>query len=164
MSLGLRKKQQAFIEHYLQTWNASEAARRAGYSEKTAGSMGSENLKKPKIKEAIEERLEELKLASDEVLIRLGEHARSSLAPFVTINQAGLPVFDFSSEEAQASLHWIKKLNLDKDGNLQSIELYDAQSALVHLGRHHALFTDNVDHTVRTPDIVQLPDVDESDG
>ena len=55
----LTDKQSAFVDEYLVDMNASAAARRAGYSEKTAGYIGHENLKKPKIKEKLDERLKE---------------------------------------------------------------------------------------------------------
>lgn len=44
-------KQQKFCDYYMQSGNATEAAKKAGYSEKTAYSMGFENLKKPEIQE-----------------------------------------------------------------------------------------------------------------
>lgn len=56
----LTEKQQRFIDFYVITGNATEAARRAGYSEKTAYSIGGENLKKPEIQEAIRARLDEM--------------------------------------------------------------------------------------------------------
>lgn len=52
---GLTDKQQRFVEEYLIDLNATQAAIRAGYSEKTAYSVGHENLKKPEIQKAIEE-------------------------------------------------------------------------------------------------------------
>lgn len=51
----LTEKQRLFCEYYIENWNASDAARRAGYSEKTAHDIGCENLKKPNIKKYIEE-------------------------------------------------------------------------------------------------------------
>ena len=56
----LTPKQEAFVDAYIETGNATEAAKRAGYSEKTAGVVGAENLKKPKIKQAIEARQAEI--------------------------------------------------------------------------------------------------------
>jgi len=47
-------KQQRFVDEYLIDLNATQAAIRAGYSEKTAASVGSENLTKPEIKQAVE--------------------------------------------------------------------------------------------------------------
>jgi phage terminase small subunit len=52
---SLTDKQQAFVDHYLTKLNATEAAKAAGYSKKTAKSMGYENLTKPHIKAAIAE-------------------------------------------------------------------------------------------------------------
>lgn len=57
----LTPKQEAFVDAYIETGNATEAAKRAGYSEKTAGAVGAENLKKPKIKQAIEARQAEIR-------------------------------------------------------------------------------------------------------
>lgn len=51
----LRPKQERFVAEYLVDLNATQAAIRAGYSEKTAGATGHENLKKPEIAKAIEE-------------------------------------------------------------------------------------------------------------
>ena len=53
-------KQQRFVEEYLIDLNATQAAIRAGYSEKTAKSIGQENLTKPDIAKAIQEAQESL--------------------------------------------------------------------------------------------------------
>lgn len=70
--MPLTPKQKAFADYYLECGNASEAARKAGYSEKTAPFIGAENLKKPKVFAYIAERMaqtEESRIASaDEVL------------------------------------------------------------------------------------------------
>ena len=58
--MKLTEKQRRFVDYYIETGNASEAARRAGYSEKTAGWIGQENLQKPTIKAAIDARLKDL--------------------------------------------------------------------------------------------------------
>lgn len=52
---GLTDKQQRFVDEYLIDLNATQAAIRAGYSEKTAKEIGSENLTKPNIAKAIQE-------------------------------------------------------------------------------------------------------------
>lgn len=56
----MSEKQRAFCDYYLESLNATEAAKKAGYSEKTARSTGCENLTKPNIKEYIEIRLAEM--------------------------------------------------------------------------------------------------------
>ena len=50
----LTPKQQRFVDEYLIDLNATQAAIRAGYSLKTAGQIGEQNLKKLEIKNAIE--------------------------------------------------------------------------------------------------------------
>ena len=55
--MKLTVKQQKFADEYLKTGNATLSAERAGYSKKTAGAMGHENLNKPYIKEYIDKRL-----------------------------------------------------------------------------------------------------------
>ncbi|USS45092.1 terminase small subunit [Burkholderia glumae] len=68
----LTPKQLAFVGEYLIDLNASAAARRAGYSERGAGQMGDENLKKPQIAAAIasamKARGERTRLTADRVL------------------------------------------------------------------------------------------------
>ena len=52
----LTPKQSAFVREYMIDLNATQAAIRAGYSEKTANRIGAENLSKPVIQEAIQQR------------------------------------------------------------------------------------------------------------
>lgn len=54
-------KQALFVEEYLIDCNATAAARRSGYSQKTAYSIGQENLRKPEIKQAIEAAMTEMR-------------------------------------------------------------------------------------------------------
>lgn len=56
--MALTPKQALFVKEYLVDLNATQAAKRAGYSEKTAGVIGLENLGKPSISEAIKEQLD----------------------------------------------------------------------------------------------------------
>ena len=56
----LTVKQQKFCDYYLQTGNATESAKKSGYSDKTAAVIGCEMLKKPNIKKYIEEEREKL--------------------------------------------------------------------------------------------------------
>ena len=73
----LTPTQKAFVSEYLIDKNATQAAFRAGYSKKTAYSMGQENLKKPEIKRAIQKamqkREERTEITQDRVLL---EYAR----------------------------------------------------------------------------------------
>ncbi len=58
--MKLNPRQKRFIQEYLICLNATQAAKKAGYSERTARFIGQENLKKPHIQQAINEVLDEL--------------------------------------------------------------------------------------------------------
>ena len=58
--MALSPKQQAFADYYIECGNATEAAKKAGYSQKTARHIGSENLTKPVISEYIATRMAEI--------------------------------------------------------------------------------------------------------
>lgn len=68
----LTPKQKAFADAYIETGNASEAARRAGYSARTAAKIGSENLQKPDIIAYINSRMAKIEAqrvaSADEVM------------------------------------------------------------------------------------------------
>ena len=70
--MTLTPKQKKFAEYYIKCGNATESAKKAGYSEKTAYAIGQENLKKPVISEYIAKRIEKQEKAlvadADEVL------------------------------------------------------------------------------------------------
>ena len=69
---GLTPRQRAFCDYYIESGNATEAAKKAGYSEKTAHVLGGQTLKKVAVKQYIAQRMqpeEEKRIASaDEVL------------------------------------------------------------------------------------------------
>lgn len=72
-------KQARFVEEYLVDLNASAAARRAGYSARTADAIGRENLGKPTIAAAItagqKARSERTRITADRVLLELARIA-----------------------------------------------------------------------------------------
>ena len=57
MTPKLTPKQKKFCEYYIQSGNATDAARKAGYSKKSAEAIGLENLGKPRISAYIAERV-----------------------------------------------------------------------------------------------------------
>lgn len=72
MAEELTPKQKAFADYYIECGNATEAAKRAGYSDKTARQIATENLTKPSICEYIADRVkptEEKRIATgDEIM------------------------------------------------------------------------------------------------
>lgn len=140
----LTPKQQAFIEHYLTCWNASEAARRAGYSEKTAGSQGSRLLKDVDVSRAIDERMGEMKMSANEALMVLTNHARGTLDDFV--DEFG--ALDMRRAKEARKLGLVKKYKVsvrtsENDETVTTeIELHDPQNAAMLLGKHHGVFVE----------------------
>ncbi|WP_373192677.1 terminase small subunit [Pediococcus acidilactici] len=64
--MKLTAKQKKFADNYIKTGNATQSAIDAGYSKKTAKSVGSENLTKPDIKAYIAEKMREIE--SDRIM------------------------------------------------------------------------------------------------
>ena len=130
----LTNKQRRFIEEYLRCFNATQAAIKAGYSQRTAGSIGSENLTKPEIKAEVDRHLAELKMSADEVLTRLTEQGRASVGDFLLDD--GSPNWTYIKDHG----HLLKSIAQTRHG--WRIELYDGQNALIQMGKTHGLFTD----------------------
>lgn len=150
MAEKLTAKQQSFVSAYLANgFNATRAAIEAGYSEKTAYSIGWENLRKPEIKSAIDEALAMYAMPKNEVLARLADHARGTMADFLN---DGRETLDLAKADRASRLHLVKKFthNIGKETENISIELYDAQSALVQLAKVHGLLIDKT--ALTTPD------------
>lgn len=154
--MGLTRKQRIFIDEYLKTWNASESARRAGYSKKTCGAIGAENLIKPEIKAEIDARLENSRMGSDEVLQEFADIARSDMGDFIDQNLC----IDLADARKRGLTKLIKKIKQktittigkkedseDKEITDIEIELYPRDKALEILGKYHGLFKDNFDIT-----------------
>lgn len=60
MNRKLTSKQQKFADEYIESGNATKAAVAAGYSKRTAYSIGPENLKKPEVKSYIQQKMKEI--------------------------------------------------------------------------------------------------------
>lgn len=77
MSGGFTAKQAQFVAEYLIDLNATQAAIRAGYSAKTAGAVGHENLNKPEIASAVktgmDARAQRTEITADRVMRELAK-------------------------------------------------------------------------------------------
>jgi len=153
----MRNKQKVFIQEYVKDFNATQAALRAGYSPKTARSIGHENLTKPDIAAAIKARIDEKAMSADEVLQRLAEHARGDMGDFIDIESMSFSL-DLQKAKEVGLTRLIKKvrdrvvMTSNKDGeetetHVLEIELYDAKSALDTLAKYHGLLVDRTDIT-----------------
>lgn len=109
--------QQLFVEHYLQCFNATEAAKRAGYSERSATEQGYENLRKPHIARAIQERFASVAMETDEALARISSQARGIAPTRVRKRKVG--------------------------DEVEVIELYDSNKALDQVAKARKLYNDD---------------------
>ncbi|HJR82566.1 MAG TPA: terminase small subunit [Sphingomicrobium sp.] len=168
--MSLTAKEAAFVAEYLIDLNATQAAIRAGYSEKTAGAIGAENLKKPHIAAAIADamdaRAKRTLVTADRVVRELAKIGFADIRRVVnwTGNQPGMDVeaceedeeveitaanfvrlFD-SAEIADDMAGAIAEISQTKDGMVK-VKLHDKQAALVNLGKHLGMFTTKVEHS-----------------
>lgn len=134
----LTDKQAAFVREYLVDLNATQAAIRAGYSERTASRIGPQLLGKTCVREAIEKaqakRARRVEVTQDYVLSNLVEVVERSMQRAPVLDRKGEQVTD---EEGRAV--W----TFDAKGANRALEL---------LGKHLGIFTDKVRAEVSGPD------------
>ena len=86
----LNTRQSLFVDYYIQTGNATESAKKAGYSERSAMALGCELLRNAKIQAAITTRLKQLeseRIAKDkEVLEYITAVMRGETTEEVVVN------------------------------------------------------------------------------
>ena len=145
----LTLKQELFIKEYLIDLNATQAAIRAGYSEKTAQVIGSENLSKPfiaiAIQEAMNKRSEKTEITAEKVLQEIAKLAFSNLQDFYHPDGGLKAIHELPRDVAACLL--TNKINLTEASAIQEIKLHDKKGSLELLGRHLKLFTDKTEIT-----------------
>ncbi len=139
-SNGLTYKQKKFIDEYLKCFNATKAAKLAGYkgNGNTLRAVGAENLAKPSIKAEVEVHFKANAMSRDETISRIAEHARADYKSYLT--EDGV---DLSRLLADDKGHLVKGIKPSKYG--QVVEFYDGQSALNIIAKHHGLLSDKLE-------------------
>ena len=134
-------KQQRWVEAYLETGNATEAARQAGYNatEATLRVIGSQNLTKHNIRARIRERLEDEAVSATEILNTLASHVRSDITDL--FDETG--IIDLQTIREQGLGHLIKKIKrkrrYERDGEEMvpvdelEIEVHNPQTAAAQI-------------------------------
>lgn len=140
-------KQQLFCDEYLICLNATQAAIRAGYSEKTARQIGQENLTKPAIAEYIEKRMAEKEDAliakQDEVMKYLTAVMRRELSEHVVVTTTEERSY-YKPDENGTMRKQTEKKETPKIVEIPA-RLADANKAAELLGKAYTLFTDRVE-------------------
>jgi len=102
----LTAKQERFVAEYLIDLNATQAAIRAGYSAKTAGAVGHENLKKPEIatllQEAMQKRQRGLELTAERVLLEVARLAFFDPRKLLREDGSPKPIHELDDDTAAA--------------------------------------------------------------
>lgn len=132
MAVKLTDKQRAFCAEYIVDLNATQAAIRAGYKEKTARFIGCENLSKPNIQTTIQSFMDAREkrtfMTADDVLQGIERNIRRC--------EQGEPVIDRNGDPVLVET---------EDGSIAPAWKYDPTNALKGydlLGKHHKLFTE----------------------
>ncbi|WP_349534062.1 terminase small subunit [Leuconostoc citreum] len=90
--MKLTVKQKKFADEYIKTGNATQSAIEAGYSKRTARSVGNENLTKPDIQTYINQRMKSLEkstiVGQDELLELLSSFVRGEVKETVVVGTA----------------------------------------------------------------------------
>lgn len=140
-NIKLTDKQERFCYEYCIDFNATQAAIRAGYSEKTAFTIGSENLRKPYIKERISDMQSNLsETAGISALKVINEHAKIAFSGISKLKDGWMTLKDFESlsDDEKACIQEVQTKEARKsdggDGIIieawVKIKLYDKQKSL----------------------------------
>lgn len=147
------ERQIKFVEEYIKSLNATDAAIKAGYSEKTARSQGSRLLTNVDIQEAIQkakiERQERVKVDADYVLKRLVEIDQMDVLDIMDDQMKILPLRDWPKIWRQYISN-IENLELtDADGVFKKIKWPDKVKNLELIGKHVSVgaFKDKIEHS-----------------
>lgn len=165
MATKLTAKQQRFVDEYLIDLNATQAAIRAGYSEKTAYSIGDENLTKPVIKDAIEKALAAISSERIADTVEVMEYLTAVMRREHKENIV-VTLQEETSTYAPDENGTMRKQTIKREvPQLVEIpaKLSDANKAAELLGKRYGIFTDKVKLEGAVP-IVIVDDLGEEDG
>ncbi len=145
----LTNKQAAFVAEYLVDLNATQAAIRAGYSERTAYRIGAELLQKTSVAEAIAagqaKRAQRVEITADRVVSELAKIAFADPRDLMEWGPDGVKLkasADLTEEQA-ASVAEVSETTT-KDGGSLKLKKHDKVKALELLGKHLGIFEPEV--------------------
>lgn len=156
--VAVTNRMKKFCEEYLIDLNATQAAIRAGYSVKSASTIGQENLQKPEIQNEIQ-RLTAIQsrrtgITADRILMELAKIA--FVNPMNVLNSDGT-IKASASDDDKSAIQGIKYRYSDFDNGSSSeseVRLYDKTKALELLGRHLGLFDSKIQIQGNVPVVI----------
>lgn len=161
--MALTEKMKRFAEEYIVDLNATQAAIRSGYSEKTAKSIGQENLTKPDIQTYVQElmnkRSQRTEVTADMVLKEYAKLGFSNITDYLKVvekevmTESGFQTYKtvdiFETDDIdKVKMDAVSEIKQTKDGI--ALKLHDKKGALDSIARHLGMFNDSlkVDATV----------------
>lgn len=143
----LNPRQQAFCTQYVVDFNATQAAIRAGYSERSARQYGHSLLGKPSVQAAItrmmESKASEADFARDEILARLSRIAAFNAADYFEVGADGEISIDekrLANNPAVVDGVVDVSIKAGKNGHRVVVKAPDKLKALKMLGQHYGMF------------------------
>lgn len=168
--MALTAKQQRFVAEYLIDLNQTQAAIRAGYSEKTAAEQASRLLTNVKVSEAVQAamkaRSERTDIDADWVLKRLARDATADLADLYDDAGQLLPVKEWPMAWRTGLVAGIETVQeregTDAEGKpefvtVRKVKLLDRTKLVELIGKHVDVgaFKDKIEHSgeIKTPEL-----------
>jgi phage terminase small subunit len=134
---GLTRRQKVFLAEYLRCWNATAAAREAGYA--YPNSQAWAILLNLVASGYLREAMKKLDMTQNEVLARLAAITRGNVCDF--IDRRGRVVLKAVKDHGYA----VKKVTRNRDGSC-SVELHDPLRALEIIGKALGMFSERTDN------------------
>ena len=153
--IELNDKQKRFCQEYLIDLNATQSAKRAGYSEKTAYSQGQRLLKHVVIQKEIillqKKQEKRTEIEADKILLELARVAFAQITDFIDQGDKGISLkkLDELTDAQKACIAEVVEQPLEDGGSYSKIKLHSKLRALELLGRNKKLFTDIVEHAAK---------------
>ena len=151
----LSPQHQAFVVAYLDKFNATKAALKAGYGAEGAAARGSDLRKNPQVAEAITEQLDRMGISEERIKSEYAEIAFASdvadLEDVFTgeklteLRKRGVPTKRIRKMKATRKL--VKNGDDYEPVEDITIEMHDPLHALDSLARVRAMFTEKVEHS-----------------
>lgn len=159
MATKLTDKQKLFVKEYIIDLNATQAAIRAGYSEKTARQIATEMLSKLYIQEEIQklviDKTEKLDITADKVLQELAHIAFDDIKNYLSYktvktiikyDKDGEPIIDYQTivelkNSDEIDTRNIAEISTGPNGVFK-FKQYCKDNALVQLGKYLNLFNE----------------------
>ena len=142
MMAQLSARQEQFAREYLKDRIGTQAAIRAGYSSRTANRAAARLLSKAVIQERIAELAAATEMSGEEIIARLTLQARGAQGEYIYLNSLGEPALNLEKLKADGLAHLIKGFSVSAKG--LRFEFYDAQAALIILGKSVGVLTERV--------------------